>query len=61
MSNELQPPIRRTCRYVLVTVATAISGYRVKAIERKIERAERVENQVGVELTYPWIAWIGWV
>lgn len=33
-------------RYVLLPLAEAITGYSVKAIERKIERGDWVEGQV---------------
>ena len=33
-------------RYVLLPVATLITGYSVKAIERKIERGDWLENKV---------------
>lgn len=41
------PPVAvATARYVLLPLANVITGYSVKAMERKIERGEWVEGQV---------------
>jgi len=37
-----------TARYVLLTLATNMTGYTVKAMQRKIERGEWVEGKVWV-------------
>ena len=45
MDESESSPIA-TSRYVLLRVATAITGYTVKAMQRKIERGDWVEGKV---------------
>jgi len=42
--KELQPTT--TARYVLLSLATNMTGYTVKAMQRKIERGEWIEGKV---------------
>jgi hypothetical protein len=37
-----------TSRYVLLPLATTITGYTVKAMQRKIERGEWIEGKVWI-------------
>jgi len=37
-----------TARYVLLPLATSMTGYTVKAMQRKIERGEWVEGKVWI-------------
>lgn len=43
---EPAPVVVATARYVLLPLAYAITGYSVKAIERKIERGDWMEGKV---------------
>ena len=38
--------VRTSSRYVLLIVAAQLTGYTVKAIERKIERGDWIEGKV---------------
>ena len=47
MSTETQIPIAVTpARYVLLPLANTVTGYTVKAMERKIERGDWIEGKV---------------
>jgi hypothetical protein len=41
-----RPVVVTPARYVLLPLATALTGYSVKAIERKIERGDWLEGKV---------------
>lgn len=41
-----KPVVVTPARYVLLPLASAITGYTVKAMERKIERGDWVEGRV---------------
>ncbi len=47
MSDE-KPIVVAPAKYVLLPLAEAITGYTVKAIERKIERGDWVEGKVWI-------------
>lgn len=42
---EQQPIVVKPARYVLLPLAHAITGYSVKAMERKIERGDWIEGK----------------
>ena len=42
------PKLVTTARYVLLPLATTMTGYTVKAMQRKIERGEWVEGKVWI-------------
>lgn len=46
--NQPNPPlvVVAPARYVLLPLANAITGYTVKAMERKIERGDWIEGKV---------------
>jgi hypothetical protein len=46
MSAESQPTVLAPARYILLPVANLITGYTVKAMERKIERGDWQEGKV---------------
>lgn len=47
MTQEIQQPVLvAPARYVLLPVANAITGYSVKAMERKIERGDWPEGKL---------------
>jgi hypothetical protein len=46
--SDTKPSVVSTSRYVLLPLANAITGYTVKAMQRKIERGEWVEGKVWV-------------
>lgn len=45
-STQLPPAIVAPARYVLLPLANAITGYTIKAMERKIERGDWAEGKV---------------
>lgn len=45
-SEQSQAVVVAPARYVLLTIATMVTGYSVKAMERKIERGDWVEGRV---------------
>ena len=45
-ANESSTPVIVPARYVLLPLANAVTGYTVKAMERKIERGDWVEGKV---------------
>ena len=45
-ATEPLPPVIVPARYVLLPLANAITGYTVKAMERKIERGDWAEGKV---------------
>ena len=46
MSAEVQPILVAPARYVLLPLANLITGYTIKAMERKIERGDWPEGRV---------------
>ncbi len=46
MDVETERPVLAPARYVLLPLANLITGYSVKAMERKIERGDWVEGKV---------------
>lgn len=47
MSTETQMPVVvAPARYVLLPLANTVTGYTVKAMERKIERGDWIEGKV---------------
>jgi len=46
--EESKPTTASTSRYVLLNLATQLTGYTVKAMQRKIERGEWTEGKVWV-------------
>ena len=44
--NTERPSVLAPARYVLLPLANLITGYSVKAMERKIERGDWVEGKV---------------
>jgi hypothetical protein len=45
-SERSQPVMVASARYVLLPLANVVTGYSVKAMERKIERGDWVEGKV---------------
>jgi hypothetical protein len=48
MSIQGSDALSAQCRYVLLTVAAQLTGYTVKAMERKIERGDWIEGKVWI-------------
>lgn len=48
ISESTQAKHTTTARYVLLHLATAMTGYTIKAMQRKIERGEWVEGKVWI-------------
>lgn len=46
--KEERPVALMSARYVLLTLATQLTGYTVKAMQRKIERGDWIEGKVWV-------------
>ena len=46
MAAQGSDALATSSRYVLLTVAAQVTGYTVKAIERKIERGDWVQGKV---------------
>jgi len=45
-THLLPPPVVVPSRYVLLSLAAVVTGYTIKAMQRKIERGDWVEGKV---------------